>query len=169
MREVAAEQRVRPLYRAVAELEKREPPVAGLLTDQAERVVLAEELLRRVVRDTSKPVHDDDAAQPAGAPKSADRVVGVDTDTLHLVLHRGLVGECVGDERRVGPQHELVVIVGMGAVELRRQRDEVELWICREPLADARRPAGVGPGSVRLTVRNRRSARRQTDDRIAAV
>ena len=54
VREVAPEQRVGPLSRVVAELEKREPAVAGLLPDQAERVVLAEEFLRRVVRDTCR-------------------------------------------------------------------------------------------------------------------
>ena len=138
----------------VAELQKREPAVARLLAEQAERVVLAEELLRRVVRVLAEPVHDDQAAQPSGAAEIGGQIVGVDADAADLVLHRRLVRECVGDERRVGPEHELVVVVGMRLVELRRQRDEVEL---RHAARTARRPPpappAVGPGSLRLTVR----------------
>ena len=75
-------------------------------------------------------------------PKSDDEIEDVEADAAHFVGDRRLVGERVGDERRVGPDHELIVVVGVRAVELPRQRHEIELRLPREPLADGRRSAG---------------------------
>ena len=114
-----------------------------------QRVVLAEEFLRRVVRIFAEPVHHHEAAQAAGAAEigGTDRRCPTPMPA-DFVLHRGLVRERVGDERRIRPGDELIVVVGMGLVELLRQRDEIELRALREALADG---AGAAGGRARVT------------------
>ena len=74
VRLVAAEQLLR-VRGAVPELQEREPAVAALLAHQAERVVLAEEPLPRIVGEPRQRIHVDDAAQPAAAAEIAARIV----------------------------------------------------------------------------------------------
>ena len=113
MREVAAEELIRPLSGAIAELQKRQPAMAGFLPHDAERVVFSEEFLRRVVRIFSEPVHHHQTPQAAARFRNPATVVGVDADAADFVLDGGFVSESVGDNRRVGPDHELVVVVRM--------------------------------------------------------
>ena len=84
----------------------------------------------------SEPVHDGQAAQPAAAAEVARRVVDVDADAADLVGDRRLVGERVLDDGGVGPQDQLIEVVGVRLVELARQRDEIELALLGEALAD---------------------------------
>ena len=88
-------------------------------------------------------------------PKSAREIEDVDADALRSRSATvDSYANASRDERRVGPDHELVVVVGMRAVELLRQRDEVELRILPRTARRPRpAPPAVGPGSLRLTVR----------------
>ena len=108
----------------------------------------------------AEPVHQHEAAQPAGAAEVARRVVDVHADAANLVGHGGLEGERVLDEWRVGPDDQLVVVVADGSVELARERHEIELGLLGEPFADRAGPAGGGPGVAQVDgVGNRRYGR----------
>ena len=85
---------------AIAELEEREPAMADLLPEHAQRVVLAQELLRGIVGILADPVHHRQAAQPAAAAEVAGRVVDLDADAADLVGDGGLVGEGVAERWR---------------------------------------------------------------------
>jgi hypothetical protein len=81
------------VHAAVPEVEEGEPAMAALLAHQAERVVLAEKPLPRVVGEPLEHVEVDDAPQPAAAAEIAARVEGVEADAADLVGHRELEGE----------------------------------------------------------------------------
>ena len=84
----------------IAELEEREPAVADLLSENAHRVVLAEERLERIFGILANPVHHRVAAQPAGAAEVAGRVELRDADAADLVGDGDFVGKCVVDDCR---------------------------------------------------------------------
>ena len=113
--------------------------------EHAERVVLAEKRLRRILADTSRVVHVDDAAQAAAAAEIAARVEDVDADAPDLVRHRELERERAGLGRsRVREDDELVEVVAVRLIELLRHRDEVEIGLRRKALADGAAAAADG-------------------------
>ena len=119
--------------------------MAALLPDHAQRVVLAEKRLRRVVADSSKSVHVDHAAQAAAAAEVAARIEDVDPDAPDLVRHRELEGERPGlGGLRVREQDDLVEVVVVRLIELLRHRDEVEIGLRRKALADGAAAAADG-------------------------
>ena len=139
---------------AVAELEERQPAVADLLAEHAERVVLAEELLRRVVRILAEPVHHREAAQPAAAAEVARGVVDVDADAADLVGDGRLVGERVPDDRasRSTAPADRSCRGGSGrtCASARPDRAGSARRTARRPRSA---PPAVGPASLRLTAR----------------
>ena len=140
---VTPEQGVRSLAVVIAELEECQPAMSGLLPQHAERVVLAEELRRGIGGEFGDVVHLHEAAQPpSGAAELARRVVAVEADARDLVGHGDLERERVEGERRIGPDHELVVGVGMSPVELARERHEIEVRPQGKPLSDGAGSAG---------------------------
>ena len=72
VRLVAPEQRFRSRAGVIAEIEEGEPPVADLLPEHADRVVLAEERLERIFRVLADPVHHGELRRRPALPKSRD-------------------------------------------------------------------------------------------------
>ena len=107
-----------------------------------------------IVRVFADPVHDREAAQTPGAAKICGRVVDVDPNPADFVRHSRFIGERVADDRRIGPHHQLIEVVGMGLIELLDQRDRVELTGFSKRSPTAALPPAVGPASLRFTVRN---------------
>ena len=129
MRFVAAEQCCR-VGRAVPEFEIRQPPMAGFLTEHAQRVVLAEKRLRRVLRIAREPIHVDHAPQAAAAAEVAARIEHVHADAADLVRHRELERERAALGRSgVREEHDLIEVVVVRLIELPRHRHEVEVGL----------------------------------------
>ena len=127
----------------IAELQERQPAMADFLAEDADACCSR--------RGTSaagssgilaNPVHHHEAAQPSGAAEIARRVEDVDADAADLVGHGRLERERVVDDRRVGPDDQLIVVVGVRLIELAGDLDRVELRLLGEPLADGAGAAG---------------------------
>jgi hypothetical protein len=168
VRVVAAEQRARIGAGPIAEVHVREPPVADLLPQHAQRVVLAEKLRRRIVGILDQRVHDDEGPQAAGAAQLPADVEDVLADTAYFVRDRELVGKGVADERLIGPQQDLIVVVRVRLVELLRDGERVERIGLREPLGNRARSRAVAARHVHERD-VARAARRDADDRVGDV
>ena len=102
--------------------------MAALLADHAERIVLAEKRLRRVLRIARESIHVDHAPQSAAAAEIAARVEHGHADAADLVRHRELERERAGlGGSRVREQDDLIEVVAVRLIELPRHRDEVEI------------------------------------------
>ena len=123
-----------------------QPAMADLLPEHAQRVVLAEELRRRDPPGTCPA----SPSRPATAACRRSRSSGMMSKmswpmprTSFVIVQ--LVGKGVADERLIGPQQDLVEVVGMRRVELLRDREGVDGVRLREALDD-RAAARPGPG-----------------------
>ena len=85
-----------------------------------------------------KPVFYFYAPQGFGTSKLAGRIEQRRAEALDIVRDGNFVSERILDERRIGPDDDLVVVVGMALVELPQPRHRVELRAGGEALANCR-------------------------------
>jgi hypothetical protein len=151
-------------------VQRRAPAVAGLVRDQRHRGVLAVDARVWVARVLRERVHQHHARQPPSvAAVLRGEVEDVLADAADLVLDAALEGERVGvGHPRVGPEHELVVVVAELRVERPRRADEVDRALAREALAHGGRAARARRARCREVERGkgRGGARRERDDGV---
>ena len=102
-------------------------------------------------------------------PKSREASNWLEADAAHLVRDRALERERVVDQGDVGPDDELIEVVGVRAIELARDLHDVELQFGGEPLADG---AAAAAGGIVAQVDGRELARaawRDADNRFLEV